>query len=74
MAATSAESGRTTASSPDIDWQIVWQRVGMGLTFPEIAARLHIYSLGSAHRLYTRLPKQVKLLQSDQKYDQICVN
>ena len=52
-AATSAEPGRTTAYSPDIGWRIVWQRVGMGHTFREIAARLQI-SLGTAHRLYTR--------------------
>ena len=50
---TSAEPARTTAYSPDIGWRVVWQRIGMGLTFKEIATRLQI-GVGTAHRVYTR--------------------
>ena len=50
---TSAEPARTTAYSPDIGWRVVWQRIGIGLTFKEIAIRLQI-GVGTAHRLYAR--------------------
>lgn len=50
---TSAEPARTTAYSPDIGWRVVWQRIGMGLAFKEIAIRLQI-GVGTAHRLYAR--------------------
>ena len=50
---TSAEPARTTAYSPDIGWRVVWQRIGMGLGFKEIAIRLQI-GVGTAHRLYAR--------------------
>ena len=50
---TSAEPTRTTAYSPDIGWRVVWQRIGMGLTFKEIATRLQI-GVGTAHRVYTQ--------------------
>ena len=50
---TSAEPARTTAYSPDIGWRVVWQRIGMGLSFKAIATRLQI-GVGTAHRLYTR--------------------
>ena len=49
---TSAELARTTAYSPDIGWRVVWQRIGMGLSYKEIATRLQI-EVGTAHRLYT---------------------
>ena len=39
---TSAEPARITAYSPDIGWRVVWQRIGMGLTFKEIAICLQI--------------------------------
>ena len=51
--ASSAEPARTAAYSPDIGWRVVWQRVGMGLSFRDIATRLQI-GLGTAHRLYTK--------------------
>ena len=39
---TSAEPARTIPYSPDIGWKVVWQRLGMGLTFKRIATRLQI--------------------------------
>ena len=33
---TSAEPARTTAYSPDICWRVVWQRMGMELSFKAI--------------------------------------
>ena len=50
---TSAEPARTSAYSDDIAVRVVWQRLGMGMTFRDIAKRLQI-GLGSAHRLYRR--------------------
>ena len=50
---TSAEPARTTAYSPDIGWRVVWQRIGMGLSFKQIATHLQI-GVGTAHRLYAR--------------------
>ena len=50
---TSAEPARTMAYSTDIGWRIVWQRIGMGLSFRDIADRLQI-SVSTAHRLYMR--------------------
>ena len=50
---TSAEPARTTSYSPDIGWRVVWQRIGMGLTFKEIATHLQI-GVSTAHRVYTR--------------------
>ena len=48
---TSAEPSRTSAYSTDIGWRVVWQRIGMGLTYKEIAYRLQI-AVGTAHRLF----------------------
>ena len=42
-----------SAYSPDIGWRVVWQRIGMGLSFKEIATRLQI-GVGTAHCLYMR--------------------
>ncbi|MBA4719389.1 MAG: IS630 family transposase [Nitrosopumilus sp.] len=50
---TSAEPGRTVAYCADIRWRVVWQRVGMGLSFKVIATRLQI-GIATAHRLYGR--------------------
>ena len=50
---TLAEPARTSAYSADIAIRVVWQRLGMGMTFRDIAERLHL-GLGSAHRLYRR--------------------
>ena len=51
--ATSAEPVRRAPYSPDIGWRVVWQRIGLGLSFRHIAARLQI-SLGTAHKFYAR--------------------
>ena len=48
----SAEPGRRKAYSSDIRWRIIYQRVGMGLTFPDIARRLNI-ALSTAHRIFS---------------------
>ena len=53
MSRTSAEPSRTTAYSPDIGWKIVWQKLGMDLTFRQIAERLQI-AVGTAHRIFER--------------------
>ena len=50
---TSIEPARTSAYSADIAIRVVWQRLGIGMTFRDIAKRLQI-GLGSAHRLYRR--------------------
>ncbi len=50
---TSAEPSRTSAYSTDIGWRVVWQRIGMGLTYKEIAYRLQI-AVGTARRLFQR--------------------
>ena len=43
---TSAEPARKTAYSRDIAIRVVWQRLGMNLSFREIARRLQIGVLG----------------------------
>jgi transposase len=48
----SAEPGRKKAYSSDIRWRIIYQRVGMGLTFTEIAKNLNI-ALSTAHRTFS---------------------
>lgn len=50
---TSAEPAQTAAYSTDIRWRVVWQRVGMGLTFQQIASRLQI-GITTAYRVYQR--------------------
>ena len=52
-AMTSTEPARTTAYSPNIGWRVVWQKIGIGLAFKEIATHLQI-GVGTAHRLYAR--------------------
>jgi len=42
MMAMSAEPGRKTAYSADFRWRVVWQCIGMGLTFRKIAEKLNI--------------------------------
>ena len=53
MEKTSAEPGRKVAYSRDIGWRVIWQKVGMGLTFRQIASRLQI-ATGTAHRIFAR--------------------
>ena len=48
---TSAEPARTTSYSTDIRWRVIWQRLGMGLTFREIAAHLQI-GVATSHCLF----------------------
>ena len=47
----SAEPGRTKAYSSDLRWRIVWQRIGMGMSFRKIAANLNI-SVGTAYNIF----------------------
>lgn len=49
----SAEPSRTSVYGADIAIRVVWQRLGMGLSFRSIAKRLQI-GLGSTYRLYNR--------------------
>ena len=46
----SAEPGRTKAYSLDIRWRIVWQRIGKGLKYREIATNLSV-SLGTVSNI-----------------------
>lgn len=50
---TSAEPSRKTAYGRDIAVRVVWQKLGMDLSFRAIAKRLQI-GVGSAYRLYRR--------------------
>ena len=47
----SAEPGRKAAYSNDLRWRIVWQRIGMELTYRRIAKNLSL-SLGTVHNVY----------------------
>ena len=49
----SAEPGRKAAYSADIGWRVVWQHIGMNLSYKEIGARLQIAS-STAHRIFSR--------------------
>ena len=49
----SAEPGRKAPYSSDIRWRVVWQRIGMELTFREIAENLCL-SLGTVHNHFKR--------------------
>ena len=44
----SAEPGRKAAYSSDLRWRVVWQRIGMELSFREIASNLCL-SLGTVY-------------------------
>ena len=77
----SCEPGRTKAYSIDIRWRVIWQRLGMGLRFREIAHRLNI-AVGTAYNTYKlfkltgsvdkkkvrRRPEQCKLDHHHQLY------
>ena len=45
--------GRKAAYSADIGWRVVWQHIGMNLSYKEIGARLQIAS-STAHRIFSR--------------------
>ena len=49
----SAEPGRKAPYSSDLRWRVVWQRIGMELTFCEIANNLSL-SLGTVHNHFKR--------------------
>ena len=49
----SAELGRKAPYSSDLRWRVVWQRIGMELTFREIANNLCL-SLGTVHNHFKR--------------------
>ena len=49
----SAEPGRKAPYSSDLRWRVVWQRIGMELTFREIANNLSL-SLGTVHNHFKR--------------------
>ena len=48
---TSAEPSRRKPYSVDIRWRVVWQRIGMDLSFRSIACRLNI-SVGTAYNIF----------------------
>ena len=47
---TSAEPGRKAPYSPDLRWRMVWQRIGMDLSYRKIASNLNV-ALGTAHNI-----------------------
>lgn len=49
-AMSSAEPGRKTAYAADLRWRIVWQRIGMELSYRTIAANLNV-ALGTVHNV-----------------------
>ena len=52
--AISAEPGRKTAYAAELHWRVVWQRIGMGLTFRKIAENLSI-ACSTAQAIYKLL-------------------
>lgn len=61
----SAEPGRKAAYAADLRWRIVWQRIGMELSYRTIAANLNV-ALGTVHNVNRRfietgdvMPKKV---------------
>ena len=61
----SAEPRRKAPYAADLRWRIVWQRLGMGLSYRTIATNLNV-ALGTVHRINRRFeesgdvqPKQV---------------
>ena len=62
----SAEPGRKSGYSRDIVWRVVWQKVGMGLTFREIAERLQI-AVGTAHRIFRKFQETGDIAQPKHK-------
>ena len=48
----SAEPNRKKAYSPDIRWRVVYQRLGMGLSYSKISTNLNI-ALSTAHRTFS---------------------
>ena len=63
---TSAEPTRKTPYGKDIAIRVVWQRLGMGLSFRDIAKRLQI-GVGSAHRIYQRYMQTSVFTPSDRR-------
>ena len=62
----SAEPHRKKAYSSDLRWRIVYQRIGMGLSFPKIASNLNVALRGfslylSTLEQLTLLPEKVEL-------------
>lgn len=47
----SAEPGRKTAYSTDLRWRVIWQKLGMGLGYRQIAHHLNI-SVGTVYNTY----------------------
>ena len=47
---TSAEPGRKAPYAADLRWRIIWQRIGMELSYRRIAANLNV-ALGTVYRI-----------------------
>ena len=47
---TSAEPGRKAPNSRDLRWRMVWQRIGINLSYSKIASNLNV-ALGTAHNI-----------------------
>lgn len=68
----SAEPSRTIAYSDDIRWRVVWRRIGLEMTFKDIAFHLQI-APSTAHRIFTlfQLTGSVEPMMSHQHYRKI---
>lgn len=65
----SAEPGRIKAYSNDLRWRIVYQRIGMQLTFREISTNLNIAE-STAHRILAfQLTGGIEPIQTEHRYE-----
>ena len=62
----SAEPGRKSAYSPDIRWRVVWQRIGMELSFRQIALNLNI-SCSTAQTTFKRFERTGTVSRKEQR-------
>ena len=63
----SAEPGRKAAYSNDLHWQIVWQRIGMELTYRRIAKNLSL-SLGTVHNVNRNFKETCEVAPAEADY------
>ena len=71
----SAEPGRKRAYSKDLCWRVVWQRIGMQLSFRKIARNLNI-SCSTAQLTFKRfeLTRAVSPREQPSRKDLRCLN
>ena len=62
---TSTEPERKTPYSINLRHRMLWQKIGMGLTFRGVARNLNV-AVGTVHNVLRRLKKQARLIQNIQ--------